>query len=100
MTQLNKRITCADGFSMSVQANASAYCEPRVDNAKAYVSVEVGFPSHYEALLVPYAEDMEDYTGTVYGWVPSAIVTAICVKHGGVIDGDLPIGMPILAPAK
>ena len=41
----NKRIECADGFSMSVQASRFNYCEPRVDDAKAYTEVEVGFPT-------------------------------------------------------
>ena len=26
----NKRVICADGFEMSVQAHAGAYCSPRV----------------------------------------------------------------------
>ena len=92
----NKRIECADGFSMSVQASRYSYCEPRVDSAPAYTQVEVGFPSDYESLLVDYAEDKEDYTGTVYGYVPADVVTLVCVKHGGVVCGDMPNGIPYL----
>ena len=53
----NKRIECADGFSMSVQASVHNYCEPRNDNAVSYTEVEVGFANDYESLLAPYAEN-------------------------------------------
>mgnify|MGYP003662134125 CR=1 FL=1 len=92
----NKKIVCADGFSMSDQANAFAYCDPRVDDSQKNNAVEVGFPSEYEPLIAKYAEDDEDYTGTVYGWVPADVVTLVCVKHGGVVSGDLPPGIPYL----
>ena len=85
---------------MSVQANAGAYCTPRIDNAQRYDAVEVGFPSDYESLLAPYAEDKEDYTGTVYAWVPTNVVTLVCVKHGGVATGDMPPGVPYLRGDK
>ena len=29
----NRRLVCADGFEMSVQAHDGAYCSPRIDNA-------------------------------------------------------------------
>ena len=89
----NKRIECADGFSMSVQASKYNYCEPRIDNASEYTAVEVGFPSDYESILAPFAEDMEDYTGTVYGFVPSQLIVDVCAKHGGVVAGELPPGV-------
>lgn len=92
----NERIECADGFSMSVQASRFNYCTPRIDEAKRYTEVEIGFPNDYESLLVDYAEDKEDYTGTVYGYVPAEIVTMICVKHGGIVSGDLPNGIPYI----
>jgi hypothetical protein len=92
----NKRIECADGFSMSVQASSFNYCEPRIDDAKIYTEVEVGFPNDYESLIVDYAEDKENYTGTVYGYVPSDIVTLVCAKHGGVVSGEMPSGIPYL----
>jgi len=96
MKKLNEMIVCADGFSMSVQAGSSSYCEPRVDGAQKYTEVEVGFPSVYESLLAPYAENEEDYTGTVYGWVPADIIVTVCAKHGGVVAGDLPNGIHYL----
>ena len=92
----NKRIECADGFSMSVQASKYNYCAPRIDNANEYTTVEVGFPSDYESLLAPWAENPEDCTGTVYGFVPTQVVVDVCAKHGGVVSGDLPDGVVYL----
>ena len=95
----NKRIECADGFSMSVQASKYSYCEPRIDNANEYTAVEVGFPNAYEPILAPFAEDMEDYTGTVYGFVPVQLIVDVCAKHGGIVAGDLPAGIAYLEKA-
>ena len=55
MQKKNKIVRCADGFTMSVQANEGAYCTPRLDEAGSYTEVEVGFPSHTESLLLHYA---------------------------------------------
>ena len=90
------KITCADGFSMSVQAGFSNYCSPRIDNADKYVTVEVGYPTEYEELLMNYCEDPENPTNTVYGWVPSETVFLVCTKHGGIVTGELPPGVPHL----
>jgi len=90
----NKPVTCADGFRMSVQGNSGAYCEPREDY-QTYTEVEVGYPSMEELLLKPYAEDPDNPTGTVYGWVPVTTVALVCAKHGGVVDGELPKGVPL-----
>ena len=84
------RILCKDGFEMSVQAAASVYCAPRFTNATAYTSVEVGFPTEEEPLLMAYAESPHNPTGTVYGWVPSHLILDVIAKHGGMIDGQLP----------
>lgn len=92
----NEPIECADGFHMSVQASETHYCEPRIDNAEKYVAVEIGFPSEPEELLLNWAEDLSAPTDTVYGWVPAHIVTLVCVKHGGVVKGELPNGIPYL----
>ncbi len=77
------RITCADGFSLSVQASEMHYCRPRQDDVSEYDAVEVGFPSAVEPLLLPYAERPETPTHTVYGWVPVNVVNAIVNAHGG-----------------
>ena len=96
MAQLNSKIICADGFSMSVQASSFSYCEPRIDNAEEYQKVEVGFPSDPEPLIIRYAEDPSQPTETVYGWVPVDVVLNVCAKHGGVVRGELPQGIPML----
>jgi len=80
---------------MSVQAGSTQYCSPR-DNRGPYKAVEVGFPSQYEELLIQYAERDDDPTKTVYGWVPSSIVTLVIAKHGGIVEGELPPGVPAL----
>jgi len=95
-SKLNKQVICQDGFSMSVQANENAYCSPRIDDAEKYIAVEVGYPSDLEPLLMQWAEDKEDPTNTVYGWVPSQQVSLVCVKHGGMVSGELPPGVPCL----
>lgn len=89
----NERIKCADGFSMSVQANSSAYCHPRSDNAASYDEVEVGFPNKPEPLLERYAENPANLTETIYGWVPSQTVLDVIAKHGGIVSGELPAGL-------
>jgi len=90
---LNKKVICADGFTMSVQANENAYCEPRRCNEETYTLVEVGFPSVEEALLMPWAEDRRRPTDTVYGYVPVDIITTVIVKHGGMVEGQVPPGV-------
>ena len=94
--QLNKTIICKDGFEMSVQAHEGAYCRPRVDNAERYEAVEVGYPSEQEPLLMEWAENKKSPTGTVYGWVPAARVSLVCAKHGGIVSGELPAGIPYI----
>ena len=81
-----KAIKCADGFSMSVQASESHYCSPRVTGLGFYNSYEVGWLSERDGLLMPYAEDPERPTETVYGWVPASIVATVIAKHGGVVN--------------
>ena len=92
----NKEVVCADGFSMLVQAAAHVYSHPREDNCERYTQVEIGFPSAEESLLMPYVEDPNHPTETVYGYVPVGIVTVVIAKHGGMVSGELPTGIPIL----
>ena len=92
----NPQIKCKDGFAMSVQANDGAYCEPREDYPPvAYTKVECGYPSSPPVTkeLREYAELFDepyDYCGTVYGYVPIAIVQAEFDAHGGIAEGRLP----------
>jgi len=95
--KLNAKIVCADGFIMSVQAHETAYCTPRQTKAQRYSEVEVGFPSEREDMLIEYAEDPRSPTETVYAWVPSNVVSLVIAKHGGMIAGELPPGIPRLA---
>lgn len=73
-----------DGTTMSVQANSFCYCTPRVDSATEYTAVEIGFPNQRVELLMPYAEDKNNPTDTVYGWVPTSILAQIINNAGGV----------------
>jgi hypothetical protein len=80
---------CADGFSMSIQGHEGAYCSPRND-VGPYTAVEVGYPNRKDPKLMPYAEDPEKPTNTVYGWVPSAVVLEVLQDHGGWVAGEIP----------
>tara|TARA_Y100001970_G_scaffold23041_1_gene26916 strand:- start:4878 stop:5192 length:315 start_codon:yes stop_codon:yes gene_type:complete len=82
-------VHCADGFNMSVQASRYNYCSPR-NNTGPWYSVEVGYPSHLDVLLRPYAEEPDRPTDTVYGYVPSEIILAVVEAHGGQVGGELP----------
>jgi len=93
---LNKEIVCKDGFTMSVQANESAYCSPRINDAAKYTSVEVGFPSQPESLLMEWADNLKTPTNTVYGYVPISRISLVCAKHGGIVSGELPAGTPFI----
>ena len=89
----NKRVVCADGFSMSVQAHQSAYCSPRIDNAEKYTSVEIGFPSAREPMLMEYCDEPGAPLDTVYGYVPVQVVNTVLAKHGGIVEGNVPRGV-------
>jgi len=97
---LNKKIICKDGFSMSVQASQHNYCSPREDGAKRYYAVEVGFPSAKESLLIEYAENITKPELTVYAYVPAVVVSLVIAKHGGIVSGELPKGVPYLKAGK
>ena len=89
----NQPVVCADGFKMSVQAHAGAYCLPKMTDAPVYREVEVGFPNRREALLIEYAEDPDTPTETVYAYVPVQVVTNVIAKHGGMSSGEVPRGV-------
>lgn len=79
-----EKLICVSGLELSVQASAFHYCNPRLDGADEYSSVEIGFPPYAIDLLKPFAEDREDLTGTVYGHVPTDVINSIIGAHGGV----------------
>jgi hypothetical protein len=91
----NPAIKCKDGFTMSVQANDSAYCTPREDYPSIpYTHVECGYPSSKPVTkeMCEYAElcSTEDYCETVYPYVPIEIVQVELDAHGGIAKGRLP----------
>ena len=93
--EYNPRITCKDGFTISVQGSEFAYATPREDNPpNGYTHVECGFPSTKPKTkeLLEFAElcGTDDYTDTVYGYVPVEVVQAELDAHGGILDGCLP----------
>jgi hypothetical protein len=85
-----KFLYCKSGFGMSIQASETTYCIPR-DNTGPYTHVEIGFPNAIDDMITGYADDPDDPTGTVYGYVPAGIVQALIIKHGGIEDGEHPI---------
>jgi hypothetical protein len=76
------RVVCADGFSMSVQADEYTYCSPR-NSIGPWNSVEIGFPSERVERFMKYAEDESNPTETVYGYVPLEVVAEVVKDHGG-----------------
>ena len=94
MAKRYKRVHCKDGFSVSIQAHDGAYCCPRTDDAPSYTEVELGYPSHKDELIMRYAEEPSRPTDTVYGYVPSTEVYILLTKHGGIVNGEVPSGIP------
>ena len=97
--EYNPRIVCADGFSMSVQAHAGSYCEPR-QNEGPHTHMEGGFPSSPPLdpeLLASrenacYGDDGDDGDPceTVYPYVAREVFEREFALHGGIVEGKLP----------
>lgn len=77
-----EQVICEDGFKMSVQASGAHYCSPR-DSVGPWDKVEIGYPSERVEAFMPYAEDADRPTDTVYGYVPIELVVAAIAYHGG-----------------
>lgn len=78
-------ITCADGFSLSVIAHQFTYRIPALGDGP-FTHVEVGFPSERPEpwdVWRKYADDENDPTETVYGYVPVELVRELITSHGG-----------------
>lgn len=84
---LTKRVTCADGYSVSIQASSGHYCRPRITehDVATYSAFELGFPSSPDNVLMPYAEDESEPTVTVYPYVPRDILEQVIESHGGIV---------------
>lgn len=80
---LAREIACKSGLRLSVQASSAHYCAPRND-AGPFSEVEVGFPSRVVEDLLPFAEDVEEPTRTVYAWVPVDLVERVIADNGGI----------------
>jgi hypothetical protein len=89
MKENYKLLSCKSGFSVSVQASRTNYCTPRND-VGPYTLVELGFPTSIEPLIIGFAEDADNPTETVYGYVPVGLVQALIIKHNGIEDGEHP----------
>ena len=106
ITQQALRLVLANGVSLSIQASEYHYCTPRetVPYSK-YTEFEVGYPSEEIGALMPYCDDCENPTKTIYGYVPLEVLDAYIASVGGVTgyainiplakseSGDL-IGLP------
>ena len=90
MKKSYEMVTCADGFTVSIQASDTHYCTPKSNAVGAYESVELGFPNRPCIFIKDYAEDPENPTGTVYGYVPAHIVRKMIAAHGGIVSGECP----------
>ena len=97
MAKRNRRVVCKDGYSISIQAHDGAYCEPRQDGAECYSLVELGYPNRPDSLIERYAEKRDEPRDTVYGYVPVNTVYLLLTKHKGIIEGDVPAGVPVYA---
>ena len=79
---LTPRVICADGLVLSIQASRFHYCSPRNDIGP-WSAVEVGYPTKRVEALLPFAEEAEKPTNTVYGYVPIGIVAQVIAEHCG-----------------
>lgn len=88
--KLRPKMVCKDSFNISVQASSVHYCSPRhtfkPTEGNVYDEVELGFPNIGDDLIEDYAEDPDDLTETVYGYVPVDIVVKLIEKHGGLAN--------------
>lgn len=84
MLGIRPSLVCKDGFKVSVQASEYHYSHPRRNiQTGLYTSVELGYPSESDDLITPYAEEKENPTETVYGYVHIEVVEELIIKHGG-----------------
>lgn len=78
------RLVLNDGMSLSVQVGEHLYCHPR-SNVGPYTQVEIGFPSEpLPEPFLPYCEEPNRPTQTVYGYVPFDLVLFFIGSRGGI----------------
>ena len=88
------QLVMSDGTTMSVQASAYHYCQPRRDGLDSYDSYEIGYPSAVLEQLREYAEEPvevdEDLLRSVFPFVPKDVIIDILEQHGGIdLDASL-----------
>ena len=77
-----QHMTAADGFTVSVQANYGAYCEPRVDGGGPYTHVEAGKASALDRLLMAWCEAAADgWESSIYPYVPIEVIDTVLAMH-------------------
>tara|TARA_R100000656_G_C3900671_1_gene118707 strand:+ start:276 stop:590 length:315 start_codon:yes stop_codon:yes gene_type:complete len=87
---IRRKIICADGYEISLQASKGHYCTPKRDDADVYDSLEL-LAYGYDELLCQYV-DFNDNDGRdrIGSYVPVEIVLKVLLKHGGAIQGEIP----------
>ena len=75
---IRPKVRCKDGFEISIQRSSFTYTRPR--------EVELGYPSQKEFLIAEYAENSDDLTQTIYGYVPYDLINRVLKKHGGIVE--------------
>lgn len=73
-----KAVICADGVTLSVQANENHYCTPR-ENTGPYTEVEVWCIRNCTSPVTEFDYDESDPSG----YVPIEQVVAFIDNHGG-----------------
>ena len=104
--QIRPRLTCTDGFSLSVQASSAHYSAPREDHPDWHWSrfecVEVGYPEDAQGTRIAMPDDWLGYADNpsagphsdVFAWVPVQLVWEWIQAHGGLVADDAPPAPP------
>jgi hypothetical protein len=104
--QIRPRLTCTDGFSLSVQASSAHYSAPREDHPDWHWSrfecVEVGYPEDAQGTRIAMPDDWLGYAddhnaglrSDVFAWVPVQLVCEWIQAHGGLVADDAPPAPP------
>lgn len=76
----NPKITCNDGYQVSIQCSEFTYCEPRENilDVSSYSKFELGFPNEHDVILDKYQD------ADVYPYTPRDVVIKLIIKHGGI----------------
>jgi hypothetical protein len=96
------RLTCTDGYSISVQASSTHYSTPRENHPDWHWSrfecVEVGYPEDAQGARIAMPDDWlgfaDDHSAglrsDVFAWVPVQLVCEWVQAHGGLVADDAP----------